>query len=91
MRDFKKGRDSMQKTDIGQLETRRGYSFKSKALLREALTHSSYAHEMKSKRMDAQCNERLEFLGDSVLSLVTSEYLFSKYIVAHQWTILTLR
>ena len=69
----------MQKTDIGQLETRIGYSFKSKALLREALTHSSYAHEMKSKRMDAQCNERLEFLGDSVLSLVTSEYLFSKY------------
>ena len=69
----------MQRTDIGRLEETLGYSFKDSAILKEALTHSSYAHEMKSKRVDVECNERLEFLGDSVLSLVTSEYLFSKY------------
>lgn len=69
----------MQRMDIERLENTVGYSFKNKELLREALTHSSYAHEMKTKRVDVQCNERLEFLGDSVLSLVTSEYLFSKY------------
>lgn len=69
----------MQRTDIAALEATVGYSFKNKELLREALTHSSYAHELKTKKIDVRCNERLEFLGDSVLSLVTSEYLFSKY------------
>lgn len=69
----------MQRTDIAALENAIGYSFSNKELLREALTHSSYAHELKTKKIEVQCNERLEFLGDSVLSLVTSEYLFSRY------------
>ena len=69
----------MQRTDTERLENAIGYRFKNKYLLCEALTHSSYAHEMKAKKIDVECNERLEFLGDSVLSLVTSEYLFSKY------------
>lgn len=69
----------MQRTDIGALENAIGYTFKNKELLREALTHSSYAHELRARKIDAVCNERLEFLGDSVLSLVTSEYLFTKY------------
>jgi ribonuclease-3 len=69
----------MQNTDITLLEGAIGYTFKDKRILKEALTHSSYAHELKSKRIDVSCNERLEFLGDSVLSIVTSEYLFSKY------------
>ena len=65
--------------DISILEKRIGYTFENKGLLKEALTHSSYAHELKSKRIAVSCNERLEFLGDSVLSIVTSEYLFKKY------------
>ena len=69
----------MRKTDIGALEQAVGYVFKDKELLREALTHSSYAHELKTKRIEVECNERLEFLGDSVLSIVVSEYLFKKY------------
>ena len=52
-----------------------GYTFKNKDLLRIALTHSSYANENKLPRD----NERLEFLGDSVLGFVTAEYLFSEY------------
>ena len=52
-----------------------GYTFKNKELLRIALTHSSYANENKLPRD----NERLEFLGDSVLGFVTAEQLFSEY------------
>ena len=58
-----------------ELEQRIGHSFKNKALLQTALTHSSYANE----RHDSACvsYERLEFLGDSILSLVTAEFLYS--------------
>ena len=69
----------MQRTDIDMLEKAIGYTFTDKTVLKEALTHSSYAHELKARRIECQCNERLEFLGDSVLSLITSEYLFKKY------------
>ncbi len=51
-----------------------GYTFKRKELLNEALTHSSYANEHKSKHI--KYNERLEFLGDAVLSIVVSDYIF---------------
>ena len=51
-----------------------GYEFKNKELLTEALTHSSYANEHKNKKI--KCNERLEFLGDAVLSIVVSDYIF---------------
>lgn len=53
-----------------------GYRFSDPALLKTALTHSSYANETKKGTI---CNERLEFLGDSVLSIVVSEYLFTHY------------
>jgi len=53
-----------------------GYHFKNKNLLRTALTHSSYANE---SREPGQSNERLEFLGDSVLSIVVSDYLYKNY------------
>lgn len=69
----------MQKKDLSILEENIGYRFNNRELLVEALTHSSYANELKSKKKDAVCNERLEFLGDSVLSAVTSEFLFAKY------------
>ena len=52
-----------------------GYTFKDKELIKTALTHSSYANENKLPRD----NERLEFLGDSVLGFVTAEFLFTEY------------
>jgi len=64
---------------INELEKIIGYTFKDKSLIKTALTHSTYSNEMKVKQKDIECNERLEFLGDSVLSIVTSEYLFSQY------------
>ena len=51
------------------------YTFNDKELLRTALTHSSYANEKKGK---IRFNERLEFLGDAVLQLITSEKLFKE-------------
>lgn len=56
-----------------------GYTYNDISLLKKALTHSSYSNEMRLRHIDAECNERLEFLGDSVLSIVVSEYLFSHY------------
>lgn len=69
----------MQRFDIEVLEKRIGYSFENRDILKEALTHSSYANELKAKKQIVECNERLEFLGDSVLSVVVSEYLFENY------------
>ena len=60
------------------LEAKIGYQFKDLALLEEALTHSSYANEHGGIKKH-KCNERLEFLGDAVLSSVTAEFLFRKY------------
>ncbi len=54
-----------------------GYKFNNPDLVIEALTHSSYANETKLKKHPY--NERLEFLGDSVLSLIISDYIFNKY------------
>lgn len=51
------------------------YRFQDKNLLYTALTHSSYANESKNK---IKCNERLEFLGDAVLSIIVSDYIFKK-------------
>jgi ribonuclease-3 len=57
-----------------ELENKIGYHFKNQALLREAITHSSYANEHKAQHI--KYNERLEFLGDAVLSIVVSDYIF---------------
>ena len=54
-----------------------GYKFKSEGLLRQALTHSSYANEKHLKKHSD--NERLEFLGDAVLELVSSDFLYKNY------------
>lgn len=51
-----------------------GYAFKNESLLHQALTHSSYANERHMKKLSD--NERLEFLGDAVLEIISSEYLF---------------
>lgn len=58
------------------LQEKIGYSFANPALLREALTHSTYSYEHRYE--DPVSNERLEFLGDSVLSLTVCEYLFDR-------------
>lgn len=59
-----------------QLQNNLGYQFKNPALLSRALTHSSYANE---RHVDTGDNERLEFLGDSVLGFITAEYLFANH------------
>lgn len=62
---------------LTQLEKKIGYKFMNDKLLFQALTHSSYANEMKMNKEDN--NERLEFLGDAVLELITSEYVYNKH------------
>lgn len=60
-----------------ELEKTINYSFKDTALLTTALTHSSYVNE--AKEPGCECNERLEFLGDSVLGFICAQKLFSEY------------
>ncbi len=60
--------------ELELLEKELGYSFKNKNLLFTALTHTSYAYEKK-----IESNEKLEFLGDSILEFVSSKYLYNKY------------
>jgi ribonuclease-3 len=67
----------MNNTSYNKLEAFIGYEFINKDLLTEALTHRSFANEKKIK--SNKYNERLEFLGDSVLGLIISEYLFRNY------------
>lgn len=63
--------------ELKELEKRIGYHFQNPELLEKALRHSSYANEHKMNRIE--CNERLEFLGDAVLELVSSEHLFAQF------------
>ncbi len=58
-----------------QLEEKLGYKFRDPALLKNALTHSSYANENRAEGVPS--NERLEFLGDSVLGFVTAKHLYA--------------
>lgn len=61
---------------LKELQSKIGYEFKDDALLRQALTHSSFSNEQKINKL---CNyERLEFLGDAVLEMVSSEFLFNE-------------
>ena len=64
---------------LEDLQARIGYRFENEEYLLRALTHSSYANETGNPRHHLLCNERLEFLGDSVLSLITSDYLYRRY------------
>ena len=63
--------------ELNELEARIDYSFHDRSLLRTAMTHSSFANEHFGGREG--CNERLEFLGDSVLSLTVCNYLYRAY------------
>lgn len=64
-------------SDIHEFEKKLGYKFKNIAYLKNALTHTSYLNEHKDKNILS--NERIEFLGDSVLGLCVSEYLYLNY------------
>ena len=65
------------KEKLEKLQEVIGYRFKDPGLLTHALTHSSYANE---KHWDkTRCNERLEFLGDAVLEVISSDFLFHTY------------
>lgn len=64
----------MKQEKILEFEKKIGYQFADPDLLVTALTHSSYSNEKRLKKY--QCNERLEFLGDAVLELISSEYIF---------------
>lgn len=61
---------------MDSLEKKIGHSFRDRALLTTALTHSSYANENRGR---GECNERLEFLGDSVLGMVVADALFRRF------------
>ena len=67
----------MNQKKLKELQKNIGYEFKKEELLRQALTHSSYAHEKNLKEL--MDNERLEYLGDAVLELVSSEFLFENH------------
>jgi ribonuclease-3 len=71
------------------LQSSLGYRFHTMALLVEALTHSSLVNEQKVA--SPQHNERLEFLGDAVLSLVMSEYLASAFPQSSEGTLSKLK
>ncbi len=60
--------------ELQKLEHEIKYEFKNKELLKNALTHTSYAYEN-----NVESNEKLEYLGDSILEFISSKYLFNKY------------
>ena len=74
-----------------ELEAAIGYTFRDRATLTEALTHSSYHNEMKAKGDPVPFNERLEFLGDSVLSIIVSSYLFEHYAAKQEGDLTKIR
>jgi ribonuclease III len=89
--------------DFSPLESALDYHFSRPELLRQALTHSSLAHEMETKaavdspestengRPTSADNEQFEFLGDAVLGLVTSELLFQRFPDSHEGRLSKMR
>ena len=63
--------------DLKELEEKIGYEFHNKQLVRQSMIHSSYANEHRLDKLE--CNERLEFLGDAVLEVVSSDFLFHRF------------
>ena len=76
---------------MDKLESTIGYTFSDRTLLRRAMTHSSYSNESGERNHHLLCNERLEFLGDSVLSLAVSRYLFATYPQEGEGTLTNMR
>lgn len=63
--------------DLKEFQKIIGYEFRKEQLLKQALTHSSYANEKHMKKLSD--NERLEFLGDAVLEIISSEFIYTNY------------
>ncbi len=76
-------------SDLRELEKKIGYRFKNRILLMTSLCHSSYSNEKKGTTLNS--NERLEFLGDSVLSIIVSEYLYSSLPEKSEGELSTIR
>lgn len=74
---------------VEKLEAVIGYTFQDKELLIRAMTHSSYANEMQMPKQ--ACNERLEFLGDAVLEMVSSVFLYQRYPKKHEGELTKIR
>ena len=72
-----KGHFMLKESDYQELEKKIGYTFQNRALLKQAVTHISFANEQKINRQKHY--ERLEFLGDAVLELVSSDFLFQTH------------
>ena len=77
--------------DIFDLSDRIGYCFNDISLLECALTHVSYTNEQRTRGIAAASNERLEFLGDAVLEIVISEYLYSNFSKYREGTLTKMR
>ena len=72
---------NLQNVDLKSFEKKIGYTYNNLSILVEALTHSSYANEVNAsgkREKKLPYNERMEFLGDSILSLIVSDHLFRK-------------
>ncbi|MEK7163119.1 MAG: ribonuclease III [Patescibacteria group bacterium] len=72
-----------------KFEEKAGVTFKDKALLKQAFTHRSYINENKNTKLEH--NERLEFLGDAVLELVVTDFLYKKYPAKPEGELTTYR
>ena len=77
--------------EIIALQDAIGYEFSDIAYLENALTHSSYSNEQKSRGILLESNERLEFLGDAVLQSVISKYLYKNYKKYTEGTLTKMR
>jgi len=76
---------------LHELEKKIGYTFQNRELIVHALTHSSYSNEEKAKGRHADSNERMEFLGDAVLSIIVSTYLFDNFSGAQEGELSKIR
>ena len=85
----KEAKAMREEQDLSLLEERIGYTFKNTDLLRQALTHSSYANERRINKVGNY--ERLEFLGDAVLELVSSEFLYREHSQLSEGNLTKLR
>lgn len=79
----------MRNKDLKELEEKLGINFKNRDLLKKALIHRSYLNEVKEKGLES--NERLEFLGDAVLELWTTEKLFHHFPKLPEGTLTNIR
>lgn len=77
--------------DVIEFQNLISYNFSDLSYLERAFTHSSYSYEKKSKGINVSCNERLEFLGDAVLEIVISEYLYSAYPEMNEGSLTKIR